>query len=164
LDEEDILPGQDWDFEIRKAIRASDIVLVCLSETSANKVGYLQREIRSVLDIADEQPEGSIFLIPVRLEPVKVPERLRRWQWVDLFEESGYPRLMRALQTRIRDEPPTVPKIGAGMTPRGAGGHAPAVISRVRFGEGEHAPAEVTVAILPDQHDRGGKLISGVRR
>ena len=98
LDEEDILPGQDWDLAIRKAIRESDIVLVCLSKASISKVGYIQREIRHVLDVADEQPEGTIFLIPVRLEPCEVPDRLRRWQWVDLFEERGYQRLLRALQ------------------------------------------------------------------
>jgi hypothetical protein len=98
LDEEDILPGQDWDLEIRRAIRASDIVLVCLSRVSINKVGYLQKEIRSVLDVADEQPEGTIFVIPARLEPCEVPDRLRRWQWVDLFEDTGYPRLLRAVR------------------------------------------------------------------
>ena len=100
LDEEDILPGQDWDREIRRAIRASDLVLVCLSRSSVNKVGYLQKEIRSVLDAADEQPEGTIFVIPARLEPCEVPERLRRWHWVDLFEDTGYPRLLRAVWNR----------------------------------------------------------------
>jgi molecular chaperone DnaK len=100
LDEEEILPGQDWDYEIRRAIRASDLVLVCLSRTSVNKVGYLQKEIRSVLDVADEQPEGTIFVIPARLEPCDVPERLRRYHWVDLFEDTGYPRLLRAVRNR----------------------------------------------------------------
>jgi hypothetical protein len=103
FDEEDILPGQDWDLAIRKAIRASDVVLVCLSRASVSKIGYLQKEIKHVLDVADEQPEGAIFLIPVRLEPCEVPERLRRWQWVDLFEEGGYPRLLRALGTHNSD-------------------------------------------------------------
>jgi len=97
LDEEDILPGQDWDREIRRAIRASDLVLVCLSRTSVNKVGYLQKEIKSVLDVADEQPEGTIFVIPARLELCDVPERLRRWHWVDLFEDTGYSRLLRTV-------------------------------------------------------------------
>lgn len=97
LDEEDILPGQDWDREIRRAIRVSDLVLVCLSRASINKVGYLQKEIRSVLDAADEQPEGTIFVIPARLEPCEVPERFRRYQWVDLFEDTGYPRLLQAV-------------------------------------------------------------------
>jgi TIR domain len=103
LDELDILPGQDWDSEIRKAIRKCHIVLVCLSRASINKVGYLQKEIRHVLDVADEQPEGTIFLVPVRLEECEVPDRLSRWQWVDLFRESGYGRLMLALAARHRE-------------------------------------------------------------
>ncbi len=103
FDEEDILPGQDWDSAIHKAIRASDMVIVCLSMASVTKVGYLQKEIRSVLDVADEQPEGTIFLIPVRLEPCDVPERLRRWQWVDLFDDRGYLRLVKSLRSRDHD-------------------------------------------------------------
>lgn len=98
LDEEDLLPGQDWDYEIRRAISASDVVLVCLSTGSVNKAGYLQKEIQSVLDKAGEQPPGTIFLIPVRLEPLDMPDPLRRWQWVDLFEGPGYERLIRALR------------------------------------------------------------------
>jgi hypothetical protein len=37
LDEEDILPGQGWEREIRRAIRASRCVLVCLSKSSVTK-------------------------------------------------------------------------------------------------------------------------------
>jgi hypothetical protein len=103
FDEEDILPGEKWEFAIKKAIRTSDMVLVCLSVASISKIGYLQKEIRSVLDVADEQPEGTTFLIPVRLEPCDVPERLNRWQWVDLFDENGYPRLIRSLRSRNLD-------------------------------------------------------------
>jgi hypothetical protein len=100
LDEENLLPGQDWEREIRNAIRTSHAVLVCLSKGSISKVGFIQKEIREVLDRADEQPEGTIWLIPVRLEPCEVPERIRRWQWVDLFADDGYGRLMRALRHR----------------------------------------------------------------
>jgi hypothetical protein len=98
LDEEDILPGQDWDHEIRKAVKAADVVAVCLSQHSALKSGYVQREIQFALDIAEEQPEGKIFLIPVKLEECSVPERLRRWQWVNLFSPDGYDRLCRGLE------------------------------------------------------------------
>jgi hypothetical protein len=34
LDEEQLMPGQDWELEIRKAVRASDAVVVCLSKSS----------------------------------------------------------------------------------------------------------------------------------
>jgi hypothetical protein len=98
LDEEKLLPGQDWDAEITKAIRASHVVLVCLSQRS-EKRGYVQKEIVRALDVADEQPEGTIFLIPVRLEDCHVPERLRRWQWVNLFHDHGFERLQASLRT-----------------------------------------------------------------
>lgn len=105
LDERDILPGRDWDSEIRTAIRTSDVVLVCLSQGSMTRSGYFHKEIRTVLEVADEQPEGSIFIIPVRLEPLdNVPERFRRWQWVDLFEETGYERLIDALRARANEQ------------------------------------------------------------
>jgi hypothetical protein len=100
LDEEELLPGQDWQFEIPKAVRASDVVLVCLSPQSITKAGYVQKEIKFALDIADEQLEGTIFLIPVRLEACDVPERLRKWHWANLFEARGYERLLRALKLR----------------------------------------------------------------
>ena len=84
LDEEDLLPGQDWQYEIPKAVRQSDVVIVCLSRSPATK-GYVQKEIKFALDAADEKPEGTIFLIPLKLEECDVPDRLSRWQWVNLF-------------------------------------------------------------------------------
>jgi len=100
LDEEDLLPGQDWELEISKAVRSSDAVIICLSRRAITKAGFVQKEIKDALDVADEQPEGAIFLIPLRLEECEAPERLRRWQWVDLFRETGYERLLRALRAR----------------------------------------------------------------
>lgn len=76
FDEEKLLPGQDWNQEIIRAVRSSDVVLICLSEKAINKAGYVQKEIKYALDVADEQPEGSIFLIPVRLEECGLPPRL----------------------------------------------------------------------------------------
>jgi DNA-binding response OmpR family regulator len=100
LDEENLLPGQDWQQEIPEAVRKSDIVLVCLSKASINKVGYVQKEIRCALDVADEQPEGKIFIIPLKLEECEVPNRLSKWQWVNYFDENGYKRLLDALHAR----------------------------------------------------------------
>jgi hypothetical protein len=53
-----------------------------------------------VLDVADEKPEDAIYLIPIRLEECRIPQRLSRWQWVDLFEADGYDKLMRSLRAR----------------------------------------------------------------
>jgi Leucine-rich repeat (LRR) protein len=106
LDEENLLPGQDWKLEITLAVRNSDIVLVCLSRDSVNKRGFVQKEIKYALDVADEQPEGSVFLIPLKLEECKVPERLSHLQWVNLFESHGYEKLLASLKTKT-GKPPT---------------------------------------------------------
>jgi hypothetical protein len=100
LDEEKILPGQDWELEIKKAVRESDVIIVCLTRSSVTREGFVQKEIKEALDVGDQKPEGTIFVIPVKLEECIVPDRLRRWQWVNLFEANGYEKLMRALRAR----------------------------------------------------------------
>jgi len=86
--------------EIPKAVKEANAVVVCLSNGSVNKEGDIQKEIRFALDVADEKPEGTIFLIPAKLEDCEVPDRLRAWQWVNLYEERGYERLLKALRLR----------------------------------------------------------------
>ena len=104
LDEEKLLPGQDWDMEIEKTVEATDAVIVCLSNNSITKEGYVQRELKFVLDIALEKPEGTIFIIPLRLDNVQPPRRLRSWQYVDYFplklKSNAYQRLLTSLKTR----------------------------------------------------------------
>jgi hypothetical protein len=99
LDKEKLLPGQDWEFEIRKAVRESDVVVVCLSK-QFNQAGFRQKEVRIALNEADMKPEGEIFIIPARLDECNVPQSLQRWHWVDLFEDDGYVRLINALRVR----------------------------------------------------------------
>src|SRR5438105_1599832 len=100
LDEEKLLPGQDWEREIYHAVHDCDVVVVCLSSNSITKTGYVQKELRIALDFADHQPEGLIFVIPAKLEQCVVPDRLLKWQWVNLHEPFGYTRLVQALGTR----------------------------------------------------------------
>jgi hypothetical protein len=100
LDEVDILPGKRWRDEIFRALRESDVILVCLSGRATTKAGFLQKELTTALDLLDQQPEGTIFLIPIRLEECKIPERLRDIQYVDLFQADGYAKLIRALGAR----------------------------------------------------------------
>jgi hypothetical protein len=101
LDEEDLLPGQDWLREITRVVRASDVVIVCVSSRAVQKQGFIQKEIRMALDVADEMPEGSIYLVPAKLDPCDMPGRLARWHWVELFKDHGYERLQRALALRV---------------------------------------------------------------
>ena len=41
LDEEKLLPGQDWDLVIEKAVQNSDAVIVLLSDSAVKKEGYI---------------------------------------------------------------------------------------------------------------------------
>jgi len=101
LDKENILPGQNWECEIKKAVRTSDAVLVCLSMIF-NQQGFRQKEVRLALETMDKQPQGEIFIIPARLEECENLESLSQWQWVDLFAQDGYERLMSALKVRAQ--------------------------------------------------------------
>ena len=99
LDKEKLLPGQDWELEIRKAVREADVVVVCLSK-QFNQAGFRQKEVRLALDTAMEKPEGEIFIIPAKLEQCENLESLKRWHEVNLFENDGYEMLMRALRAQ----------------------------------------------------------------
>ena len=102
LDEEKLLPGQDWDLEIEKAIETADAVIVCLSNNSVTKEGVVQKEIKRALDKAEEKPEDVIFIIPLRLEDCLIPRRLRIYQYQDYFKkiDAGYKRLCTSLKKR----------------------------------------------------------------
>ncbi len=115
LDEEELYPGQDWDVEIEKAVERTDAVIVFLSKNSINKEGYVQAELRYVLDIARTKPEETIFVIPFKLEDCQVPRRLMIYQYVDYFleaqRERTFARLLKSLKMRadslgLKTEPP----------------------------------------------------------
>ena len=104
LDEERLLPGHNWSLEIEKALENADAVIVCLSNQSVTKEGYVQKELKLVLDIALEKPEGTIFLIPLRLEDCDVPRSLRQFHRADYFgaiKEKSYTSLVSALKERL---------------------------------------------------------------
>ena len=101
MDKKDILPGETWTYSIQKAIQRSDFFLACLSANSIKDRGWVQREIKQALDVLQGMSDRDIYLIPVRLEDCRVPERLRDIIWVDLFgefEETGWTELVEAIQ------------------------------------------------------------------
>jgi hypothetical protein len=109
MDTKDILPGEKWPSSIRKAIRRSDFFLLCLSENSVDKRGWIQKEIREALENLQGMLDSDIYLVPVRLEKCEVPESLREFQWVDLFEEDGWTRLVEAVQEGMKRRLKQVP-------------------------------------------------------
>jgi hypothetical protein len=101
LDREKLLPGQDWVYEIHKAIYDSDIVIVCLSTHFNQEGGYRHEELKIAVEKASALSADETFLIPARLDPCDMPEPLGRWQRVDLFEVDGYRKLLSALRKQL---------------------------------------------------------------
>lgn len=99
LDEEELLPGEKWQERIEKAVRGADTVIICLSKASVNKKGYVQREMKYALEMALEHPGEDIYLIPIKLNECEFPESLRQWHYVDIRDEKGYERLLKALRS-----------------------------------------------------------------
>lgn len=101
LDVADLLPGQEWEKAIVNVIRNARFVIVFLSGQSVSKRGYVQKEIKEALDMAERMPDGDIYIIPVRLEECAVPERLAKWQWIDIFRPHGFKRLVQMLKDNL---------------------------------------------------------------
>jgi hypothetical protein len=107
MDQHDLLPGEEWQRAISSAIRQSKVFVALLSENAITKTGYIQKEIREALELAELKPDRAVFVIPARLEQCAVPESLRKWQWLDLFKRGGYLKLKAALVRQLGKPRPT---------------------------------------------------------
>jgi hypothetical protein len=106
LDEEDLLPGQLWNQEIHRALRSSNFILIFFSQNSVLKQGYVQREMKLALDTWEEVPGGQIHTIPIRLDACEIPERFKPFQWVDLFGDDGFEKIIRAIRFQLQQSQP----------------------------------------------------------
>jgi len=108
FDEEDILPGQVWESSVINGVRNSHAVIIFLSTEALASEGFFHKEIRLALDTAAEKPEGTIFIIPIRLDECQVPDMLKKYQYVDYFggmeqKEKVYSSLILSLKLRAEN-------------------------------------------------------------
>jgi len=116
LDQDQLLPGQNWPLAIQQAIETSDVFVACFSTQAAAKRSQFHSELRYALACARRVPLGSIFLIPVRFDACTVPSRLaKQVQYVDLFPDwdRGIKRLTRSIQRAVREKDPIHPRLVA---------------------------------------------------
>ncbi len=103
LDKEELLAGQNWPRAIERAIGTADFFVACFSRRALAKRGQFQCELRYALDCTRRLPLEETFLIPVRLEPCRIPRSITdQVQYVDLFPdwEHGIKRIVRAVHSR----------------------------------------------------------------
>lgn len=101
FDEKDLLPGDHWKSEIKKAITGSDYVLVFLSPRSVRKTGYVQQEVRLVLEERNRRPLGARFIIPALIEACDVPQEFEDIHFLQLWDEGEYDRLKKQLSRPV---------------------------------------------------------------
>ncbi len=100
IDRRRLLPGQNWQRAIQRAIQRADFFVACFSQTAVRKRGQFPYELRLALRCADRMPLDDSFIIPVRFEPCEIPRRIKSAiQHVDLFLDwkPGVERLVESV-------------------------------------------------------------------
>lgn len=106
MDEQKLLPGQNWPRAIERAIELSDFFVGCFSRRSAAKRGQFQIELAYALDVAKRMPQEQVFFIPIRLNPCQMPSHIANTlHYVDLFPdwERGVIKLNKAIRQQSKE-------------------------------------------------------------
>jgi hypothetical protein len=103
FDKDSLLPGQRWKTAIEAAIRDCRFFIAVLLSNSINKRGYVQKELKDALEVLDEYPASSIFIIPARLDNCAPSDvRLGDLHWVDMFPNwsDGLARIIKTIKSQ----------------------------------------------------------------
>jgi len=96
----DLTAGAPWEQIVPEKIQSSDVVIICLSSNSVKKIGFFQTEIGRALLLQEQQPEGTSFISPIKLDDCEVPGRLAKWHCAELFRRRGFDDLVASLKRR----------------------------------------------------------------
>lgn len=101
MDSQNLTAGQNWDFEIQRALDQSSVIVVFLSSNSVGRRGYVQREIRLALKKLEEKLVDDVFIIPVSLEDVERPRELAGIHFLDASQASAFEDLRIAVSQQL---------------------------------------------------------------
>lgn len=103
LDTEKILAGEEWwDTVIKPNLKRANFALVIISETSINKRGVFQRELRQIMRKAEDTLISDIYLIPIKIDDCVMPEQLEKFQWLDYRTDQDLRQLKKSLDKQIQ--------------------------------------------------------------
>jgi hypothetical protein len=69
--------------------------------------------MKLALDTWEEVPEGQIHTIPIRLDACQIPERFKPFHRVDLFEDGGWEKLIKAMRFGLEQRQQAVPEVSS---------------------------------------------------
>ena len=109
----DILGGQEWQQTIRRAMRNSYAVIVCLSsELEARIRSNVYPEVLAAIGEYRQQAPGNVFLIPVKLNECGIPDieidatrTLDHIETINLYPPAHRPQGIQRLLKSLRAAP-----------------------------------------------------------
>lgn len=102
MDKKRLKAGQNWDFEIRRALDKAVLIVVFISSRSTNKRGYVQRELRLALEKAEEKLIDDVYVIPVLLDnDAIIPEQIKDLQFIRYEDENFQENLVDSVQHQL---------------------------------------------------------------
>ncbi len=106
MDKEDILVGQEWEYEVEKAINNCSYILLLLSDNSVSKRGFVQKELKMALELYDRRPPSEIFLLPAIIDDCepkdKRLQKIHRADFITSYEE-GLRDLLKAIGVEAKE-------------------------------------------------------------
>lgn len=104
IDKKNLIGGQNWDYEIRKALNQCDLIVLFISRNSTNKQGYVQREIRLALTKFEERIFGEIYIIPVLLDSdAQIPDQISDIQCLDASDPDFSKHLLDSIRHQFKE-------------------------------------------------------------
>ena len=101
MDCRQLLPGQNWNLELLRAIDAAALIVIFLSSNSVQRRGYVQRELKIAMDHLQERLSDDIYLIPILLDDVPLPDHLRGIQAISASDPECKSRIIKSLDLQL---------------------------------------------------------------
>lgn len=117
MDKKNLLPGQNWQYELEERLRKADFILILISSTSISKRGYVQREYRRALEYWEERPMSDIYLIPVKIDECDVPTNLAKYHWAEYSSPDFRNKIVEAITSQAMRQDSKQSKNNSSLSP-----------------------------------------------
>ena len=98
LDEQEIVPGQNWTKTVYQAIENSSVALYLSSKNTEDQGGFAFKEMKAAREVLRAGQESQSPIIPIYLEESELPKELSEIHAVKLFEKNGMEQLDKGLK------------------------------------------------------------------
>ncbi len=104
-DDKSLRIGDVFDNKIKQAIKESDFAITLLSSKSVSKIGYIQKELRQILEMSQFRPRACAFVLPIKLDNCEIPLEIADFNWIEYSddEESFLDRLSDDIKAHFKE-------------------------------------------------------------